>query len=160
MDGEESDKKRFQKSCQILTLNLECRRRNWCSLEKLNPCSTRYYLKRRRKHQGMSQRINNFWKVFFKIFQKRKALSNDWVVRKKNRFQWLIWCKGQCVGINVAWNSQDVATLICKVQCKKYQWKYNAIPSINLLPKKSLNRGGTTKRNELGQSFFYVWNQR
>ena len=50
--------KRLQKSYQIQTLDMERRRRNWCSLEKLNPCSTRYNLNERRKHQRISILIN------------------------------------------------------------------------------------------------------
>ena len=45
-------RKRLQKSCQILTQDLEHCQWNWWSVEKLNLCLTRFYLNRRHEHQG------------------------------------------------------------------------------------------------------------
>ena len=75
--------------CQNLTLDWECRRRNWCSLEKLNLCSKRYYLNERRQQQEISLWINILTRrksiqdvpkgkrILERRYDKKKGRSND-----------------------------------------------------------------------------------
>ena len=65
----------MQKSRQILKPDLECRQRDWCSLEKLNPGSTKYYPERKAqtsRNIPLNKYLNPGEKDFFKMYQKKK----------------------------------------------------------------------------------------